>query len=234
LWALLASSVVIVGWLFTLKRPRRRLAGLIPFLTLAMLVAWPYTEAGRFLVPLLPCLLIGAAEGVTWFGRHGARLLGLGVSRRSIRTTAAVLILAASIPYPLYLALTRSSRASAAENREFDAACGWLKDEARRPGTVLTRHPGEVFLATGRPALEVSTSERAAEPEAGTVAIERLITRYNVAYLLIDEDRYLQAAPSPLPRFVAAAPTRVRKVWSRQGERSRVTIYEVIPAYVDE
>ena len=54
----------MLGWARTLSRPRRRLAGLIPLLTIALLTIWPYTEAGRFLIPLIPCLLIGAVEGL--------------------------------------------------------------------------------------------------------------------------------------------------------------------------
>ena len=38
------------------------------------------------------------------------------------------------------------------------------------------------------------------------------------------------APPSPLARFVAEHPERVRKVWGREADRSAVTIYEVEPA----
>jgi hypothetical protein len=38
---------------------------------------------------------------------------------------------------------------------------------------VLTRHPGEVFWRTGRPALEVATSERPGDADADADAIAR-------------------------------------------------------------
>ena len=65
---------MVVGWLARVRRPRRRLAGLVPMLTLGLLVCWPYTEAGRFLVPLLPFLLIGAFEGLLGLARWGAHV----------------------------------------------------------------------------------------------------------------------------------------------------------------
>ena len=36
--------------------------------------------------------------------------------------------------------------------------------------------------------------------------------------------------PSPLARFVAGFPGRVRKVWVSEGDRTSVAIYEVEPA----
>ena len=151
LWALVFSGVVIAGWLVAVRRPRRRLAGLIPMMTLALLLLWPYTEAGRFLIPLIPCLLIGAVEGMSGLVRWGKRSFGLGVPNRRISFFAAALILVVSLPYSGYSLITARARARDAGNRAFDAACAWLARHGDRPGPVLTRHPGEVFLATGRP-----------------------------------------------------------------------------------
>jgi hypothetical protein len=95
---------------------------------------------------------------------------------------------------------------------------------------VLTRHPGEVFWQTGRWALEVATSERPGDADADADAIARVIDAYRAAYLLIDQERYANAPPSPLARFVARYSGRARKVWGRESDRSAVTIYEVEPA----
>jgi hypothetical protein len=193
-----------------------------------LLVFWPYTEAGRFLVPLIPCLLVGANEGWTCLLRLAARLVGSGLSVRKLRVTAALLVLAAALLYPAYRLMAGRWPAETAANREFDAACAWLAAHADRPGPVLTRHPGEVFLATGRPALEVSTSERPGDQDDDPESIAAIIDRYGVAYLLLDGDRYLNAAASPLARFVAASPGRAREIWSLGSERSRTVIYEVV------
>jgi len=47
-----------------MRTPRRRLAGLIALFTLALLLVWPFTEAGRFLFPIVPFLLVGATEAL--------------------------------------------------------------------------------------------------------------------------------------------------------------------------
>jgi hypothetical protein len=237
-WAVAATAVIAFGWLRALRHPRRQLAGLVPIATILVLLAWPFTEAGRFLVPLIPCILAGAVEGVAgalgWLvrrsGRIGARRAPYGIPSSRRRLIAAALVLAASVPYSAYSLVTGKARAAEASQRDFDAACAWLAERADRPGPVLTRHPGEVFWQTGRPALEVATSERPGDADAGASTIARTIDAYRVAYLLIDQERYANAPPSPLARLVAAFPDRVRKVWSRESDRSAVAIYEVASA----
>jgi hypothetical protein len=216
-WATAATGLVALGWLRTLRRPRRRLAGLVAFGTLLLLVVWPYTEAGRLLIPLIPCILVGAVEGLVvvlpWPRPRPSRR----------RLFAAGLVLAASLPYSAYASIAGKARATEASQRDFDAACAWLAARADRPGPVLTRHPGEVFWQAGRRALEVATSERPGDADADADAIARVVDDYHVAYLLVDQERYANAPPSPLSRFVARYPDRVREAWSRPA----VVIYEV-------
>ncbi len=236
-WAVWATAAIALGWVGCLRRPRRRLAGLIPLCTLGVLLAWPYTEAGRFLIPLIPCILVGAVEGLVVIGRLGpawarvaARRAPYGARASRRRAIAAGLVLAASLPYSAYALATGKARATEASQRDFDAACAWLATQADRPGPVLTRHPGEVYWQTGRPALEVPTSERPGDVDADAGTIARTIDAHRVAYLLVDQDRYANAPASPLARFVAQSPRRVREVWSRESDRSAVAIYEVEPA----
>jgi hypothetical protein len=61
--AAVVTAIIILGWCRTLRSVRRRIAGLVPLCTLLLLLAWPFTEAGRFLVPLVPFLLVGAVVG---------------------------------------------------------------------------------------------------------------------------------------------------------------------------
>ena len=49
-----------------------------------------------------------------------------------------------------------------------------------------------------------------------------------MVYLLIDEDRYLNAPSGPLGRFVAERPQGVRKVWSSEPTGPAMAIYEVL------
>lgn len=225
--AITTSLIVLVGWVRLLGKPRRRLAGLILLTTLGILLVWPFTEAGRFLVPLIPCLLIGGVEGLTWILRG---LLGRSTRRNSLHLIAALLLLASALPYATYDVVKGGARSRESGHRDFDAACAWIAGQAAtaRPGPVLTRHPGEVFLQTGRQALDVSTSERAGARDADPVEVAATIAKFNVAYLLIDDGRYANAPLSPLARFAAARPARVRKVWDRETAEGSVIVYEIV------
>jgi hypothetical protein len=211
LWAAAATGVMTWGWARTLRTPRRRLAGLIAFLTLALLLAWPFTEAGRFLIPLVPFLLAGATEGLV---RPISRL-GL----RRARDWAAGMVLLVSIPYAAYAIATGRAAAQQRIHADFDAACRWIARDATRPGLILTSHPGEVFWQTGRQAVGWDSTE----PEA----IGRLINRLGIAYLLIDEDRYADAAEDPLMQYVRRYPDRATRVWSRRRGMSTIQIWEI-------
>ncbi|HEX8201665.1 MAG TPA: glycosyltransferase family 39 protein [Isosphaeraceae bacterium] len=196
-WAASASGLLAWGGVRALRTPRRRLAGLVAAATLALLLVWPFTEAGRFLIPLVPCLLVGAIEGI---GPLAARL------DRRPRTWAAGVVLAVSVPYAAYALATGRAAAQARTHAAFDASCAWIARRGERPGPVLTRHPAEVSWLTGRPAL--------APPGDDPEAIDRLIGRYGVAYLLVDDPRYARDVANPLLRFVAARPGRVERAWS--------------------
>jgi len=210
--AVLFSAVLLVGLVRAAVDPRRRLAGLVPLATLSLLLAWPFTEAGRFLTPLVPCLLVAMVEGVSglagWIGRGLDKL-------KDRKRVAAGLLLMAAIPYIGYsLATGRSVRSQRLAHAEFDAACDWIATRARRPGPILTRHPGEVFWQTGRPALSPASDD----PDV----LARQIDAEGVAYLLVDPDRYADAPPTPLARYVAENPGRMVAV--RPGG---VSVYEV-------
>ena len=99
-------------------RPRRRLAGLVAFTTLALLLVWPFTEAGRFLIPLVPFLLVGATEGL-------ARLMALAGIRRP-RDWAVGIVLVVSVPYAAYAVVTGRAAAQRRTHADFDAACQWI------------------------------------------------------------------------------------------------------------
>lgn len=210
-WALLASGLILGGWLRLSRSPRRRLAALTPILTLGLLLVWPFTEAGRFLVPLVPFLVVGATEGL-------AGVLGrLGIRRA--RRTAAALVLLVSLPYSIYALIGDRSAVLRGTYADFDAACAWLASEGGEPGPILTRHPGEVYWLTGRNALAPASTDPS--------VVEALVDRQRVSYLLIDEARYANAPDNPLSLFVQRRPERVREVWRRDSGGASTVIYAV-------
>ena len=210
-WGGLTTSLLVWGWLRCIRSRRRRLVGLTALTTLAVLLVWPYTEAGRFLIPLVPLAIIGGVEGVgpllAWWGWQRPRFL------------AAFGILILSVPYPIYAIVSGRAEAQRLTYRDFDAACAWLAGQSTPLGPIMTRHPGEVFWLTGRQALE--------PPDTDPQAIADAIERFGAAFLLIDELRYARATESPLIRFVERYPDRVRCVWSQRSSDSTVTVYVV-------
>jgi len=190
-------------------------------------VVWPYTEAGRFLIPLIPCLLIGAEEGLVAMACQMGRVNANGRRPRRLRLYVSILIFLASLPYSCYMLAAGRTRALEATHRDFDAACSWIAGHAGRPGPVLSRHPGEVFWKTGRQGLEVPTSERPGQRDADSDAIARTIAAYKISYLLIDHERYAGAARSPLAQFVIEHPELVREVWKSGAGGGSVSVYEV-------
>jgi len=209
LLACAATGLIAVGWAGAIRNPRRRAAGLVPLATFPLLLAWPFTEAGRFLIPLLPMILVGAVEGLSIVLRR----LGFGGGSRR---TAARLVLAASIPYAAYAAVTDRAGAQRRSHDGLDAACRWIARDAPRPGPVLARLAADAHWLTGRPAIA---------PGPDPAAIDRLIERYDVAYLLVDPGRYADAPDDPIARYILARPARSRQVWGGDGSAS---VHEVI------
>jgi hypothetical protein len=177
---------------------------------MALLLVWPFTEAGRFLVPLVPCLLVGALDGL-------ASLAAWRKLRRP-RVWAAAALLAVSLPYAAYAIVSARAEAQRQTYRDFDAACAWIAHEGTRAGPILARHPGEVFWLTGRRSLSPSSDD--------LDSIDRLIDRFDIAYILIDEDRFANSQVSPLFRYVILRPARVREVWKSGSDAESVVIYE--------
>jgi hypothetical protein len=204
--------VVLLGLIAASQPFPRRTFALIPVGTLGLLAAWPFTEAGRFLVPLLPWFLVGFL--------HGVRLL---LKRRNWPGSSPwlpPLVFALSLPYSLYSLAT--DRASAAErtHEDFDSACAWIASNSKLPGPVMTRQPGEAYWLTGR---------RALAPSADPSSLESDLERYGVRYLIVDEARFTNAEPSPLAAFVVASPDRVRETFSSRAVR----VFELVDAEPD-
>jgi hypothetical protein len=209
-WAAIATALIVFGWARSVQNSRRRLAALVGAFSLALLLVWPFTEAGRFLIPLVPCLLVGAVEGL-------APLLARLDSVKRPKTAAAGLVLAISLPYSAYALASGRSHALQHTHDDFDAACAWIAGHTEHPGPVLSSHPGEVYWQTGRKGLPPG-------PEPTPAKIDQVIDEFHMSYLLIDDARYANAPASPLAAFVAREPDRVREVW----RRGSVRIYEVM------
>jgi hypothetical protein len=209
MWASIATGIIVCGWIARLRRPAWRLAGSVPMVTLAVLLCWPFTEAGRFLIPLVPFLIVGAWSGL---------LIPAGT--RGPRPWMAGILVAASLPYTAYSVVSRRADAEAARHADFDAACAWVGREADAPGPILVRQAGEAYWLAGR-----SRQALAPPPWADPAAVDALIDRYGVAYLIVDDDRYEGAEPGPLARYADERPGRLSEAF----RRGPIAVYRVGP-----
>ena len=118
-----------------------------------LLLVWPFTEAGRFLVPLVPFLLVGATEGI-------AELVVAGGPRVRWYTVLSGSSWPPRFPtQPTAPLPAGPSRSVGPRPTSTPPAAGSLEHAA--PGRS-GRHPGEVFWQTGRQAV----APDATDPEA--------------------------------------------------------------------
>ena len=209
-FAVAAGLVMARGLVAVLKADRLRTAGLVVACNLALLLAWPYTEAGRFLLPLVPALLVVAVEGLSGIAR--------GLGRDRPRVWASALLLAAATPYSVYAAASGRASAEHRSQEPVDAGLRWIATHGDRPGPIMTAYPAEAFWFTDRPGIV---------PPDDPEAIAREVDRYEVAYLVLVEGRFARAREDPISEFVAGNPGRVRRCWA--SESGRVAVYEVVP-----
>jgi hypothetical protein len=132
------------------------------------LLLWP-SHSVRYLVPLLPLLLLFAARGVRRGVVLAAGVLGL-IGRPLPARLAPILLLALLVPY-LRWGL-RAPDASAREMTAFDPWRGfartlaWVDAEVPADAVVVTRYPEDVFVRTGRQALPLERALRHPEADA--------------------------------------------------------------------
>ena len=146
--AALAATLAVVGWARRLRAPG--VAELFAPLYLAVLLLWPPAWSGeRFLLPVLPLLLLHAAIG--------GRLL---LPRRARRPAAiAALVATAALALPAAVAATRTAAdcrraldtCLPEAAREFQILGAWARENLPDDAIVLSRKPGIFYLASGRP-----------------------------------------------------------------------------------
>ena len=128
-----------------------------------------------------------------------------------------------SLPYATYAIASHRADAERATHRDFDAACAWIAAHADPPGPVLSRHPGEVFLHTGRTGISLDAEQ---EP------IQEPIYAFGAAYILLDDGRFLLERSRPVPRFLADY-LLLHQRFTIVGTWGKVVVYRVRPQKPD-
>ena len=129
------------------------------------------------------------------------------------RDWACGMVLAVSIPYSTYAVATGRAEAQRLLMLTSTLLASGSIRTPRSPVPSSTRHPGEVFWQTRRQAVAPAPPD----PEA----IDQLIRRFGVAYLLIDEDRFANESANPLSAYVKRYPGSVGLVWCGLGATLR-------------
>ena len=208
------ALVVILGWIAAFRSRRRRVLGCVPIITLGALLVWPFTEAGRFLIPLVPFLLVGAWSGLVFITRCIPRVRARTLV---IQNALAVGLLLVSVPYPAYTGVRKLARNDSSMTSDFDAACRWIAASTNRGGPIIVRQAGEAFWLVGK-------NRKCLAPSSDPALIPDEIRKYKVVYLIDDEQRYSNAARSPISRYVNENPDAVRLVY----ESGAIRVYETI------
>ncbi len=194
--AMVVTGVLMAGIVLAFKQDRTRFAAILVSTNLGLLFLWPFTEAGRFLVPLVPALLIIALEGLVVF----TSWLRLRLSRFKL----AILLAVVAFPYSLYAIVTTKAAEERQSHYEVDAACDWIVKFGSQQGPVLSSYPAEVYWQTGCTGIK---------PAYTTETILAEIERYQVGYLLVAPNRFASAPDDPLVRLYAEHPEMLRVVW---------------------
>ncbi|MFM7130431.1 MAG: hypothetical protein ACKO0V_13850 [bacterium] len=221
-WLLAALFFLVfsTGLVRLARLPHTRLAAVYLVVSLAMLIAWPFTEAGRFLIPLVPLVLLAFTSGLVVLA---SRLkFSPFLKNTQAERLAPWLVAALCLPIGLYTWQKQVRGDAQGQDSDFNQACAWVAQNTAPGAIIASRHPGDLYWRSGRAGL--------VWPESGEIdAAHRALLSQNAAYLLIDSSRYAKAAipawcsPGPM----ALRPELFREIapagWSPQAVR----LYEV-------
>lgn len=154
---LVATGLALAGWL---RRMTRRIGGgeLFTLLYLGLISVWPSVWTGeRFLLPVLPFLLLYAVEGAGLMGR-GATGVGGGGRRIAVLLVAAVLALPAALhgvrTVPERLECMAGYRAgqpcTAPAVERFYEMARWSRDGTPADAVIVNRKPRLFYWISGR------------------------------------------------------------------------------------
>jgi len=180
------TVVLLTGLKRLLQHPGTRLVALYWSLTLAILLVWPFTEAGRFLIPLVPISLLALlAGGQVWLG-----WLGWAVSSANPiqENRLAWLLVGLVLPFGAYTWL-KNVRADASQaDLPYDRACAWVTQHIPESEFIAARHPGDIYWRSGRRAdfwPRVNSAEEAAAA----------LKQQGLGFLMVDQGRFVGDTP---------------------------------------
>ncbi|MBI1325591.1 hypothetical protein GC170_20705 [bacterium] len=213
------ASVWSIGLVRMIRNESARPAGLYLACSLVILVVWPFTEAGRFLIPLVPLNLAALVLGLD---RIGFSISRLNLKLRYVVRSVPVSIALASLPFGLYTGLKAWRTDPAQADAPFEAACRWIAGNLPADAVVASRHPGDVYWRSSRvgvPWPEAKSAEAAAS----------LLSDAGAGFLFVDQGRYVGEKD---PAWLADEATgQVAATFRQLAEPATgMRIYEIVEA----
>lgn len=212
------AFVLSVGTYAILRNESTRTAGIYMLVSASILVVWPFTEAGRFLIPLVPLTLIALAFGtdtiLSW------RWACFRRTAPNVRRTILCVVLGMGLPFGIY-ALAKNAQ-TVWHVGDYERACAWIRAKTAPDAVLSARHPGDAYWRTGRVGV--------GWPNAATMAdASKQLRDSGVDFLLLDGGRYVgEPKPAWLPSDDATQPSvGLRKVWPSDSAPSDTEIREV-------
>lgn len=214
------AMIFFIGLVKIAKNPKTLLAAVYLVVSLAMLIAWPFTEAGRFLIPLVPVVLLAFTIGLSSVHQSldNCRLLNPYPSGQLVPW----LVVALCLPFGLYTWQKQLRGNVGSQDHDFNQACAWLARNSPASAIIASRHPGDVFWRSGRAGVHW--------PESGELGhVHRAIFNQNAAYLLVDTTRYAKMTTPAWasPVSLALYPNLFREVAPSGWSANTVRLYEV-------
>lgn len=216
------TVILSIGVRQLLRHPATRPAALYWSLTLGILLVWPFTEAGRFLIPLVPVGLLATLVGSQTVLDQLIPNFSKTIQHKN---RLAWLLVGLALPFGLYTWLKNVRADPTQVDHDFNLTCTWISQNLPIKGFIAARHPGDVYWRTG---LHADLWPKASSVEEAAADLQRR----SLTYLLIDQGRFVgDTLPDWLKREHLQQHPHLFQLIHTQGiQEPRTTLWRVLKA----
>jgi hypothetical protein len=216
--AVLIWSTLVPGWI----RRRHEAWAIYLFFYLAITLMWPFPPGTRYIVPVLPLILLAVWEGFQSV-RPSARMV------RVTATIAGVIVVASSVTGG-YVRLTKAHVKPSIHRYE------WIRSNTAPGDVIACVLDPNCYLYTGRKAVSILANADAAsfydsreKPRVRPEKPAEMIRASNAAYVMLESVPHMKTevdfAREELRKLQLDSPGQLEEVWHDESEGA--TIYRV-------
>jgi hypothetical protein len=216
--AVLIWSTLIPGWI----RRRHEAWAIYLLFYLAITLMWPFPPGTRFIVPVLPLILLAMWEGFQSV-RPSARMV------RVTATIAGVIVVASAVAGG-YVRLTKAHVKPSLHRYE------WIRSNTAPGDVIACVLDPNCYLYTGRKAVSILANADAAsfydsreKPRVRPEKPAEMIRASNAAYVMLESVPHMKTgvdiAREELRKIQLGSPGQLEEVWHDDSEEA--TIYRV-------